>query len=247
MPQYLFGSGKFFATPQNSTGAAVTPICFSALQGFELDIKFEEKSLFGPGQFPIQVARGKGSITGKFTNGSVSGATISQLYLGASQATGQLQVSSNEAAVVPAATPLTVSPANNTAVQADLGVTYASTATPFTRVLSNPTQGQYTFALNNGVATYTFAAADEGQGILLNYSYNVTGTGNTAIISSQPMGAGVTFTGVYNTILNGMQATIQLNACMANDFKLNAKNDDFVVPDFSFSAFGNVGIVSLSQ
>ena len=56
---------------------------------------------------------------------------------------------------------------------ADNGVTYASTGVALTKVTGTPSVGQYAVSVvaSTGVATYTFAAADAGQSVYLNYSF----------------------------------------------------------------------------
>lgn len=70
--------------------------------------------------------------------------------------------------------PYTVTPnVPNGPMSADNTPVYASSGVPFVLVTSSPTIGQYQFSLNasTGIGTYTFAAADEGVAILLNYSF----------------------------------------------------------------------------
>lgn len=81
----------------------------------------------------------------------------------------------NEPATIPASPgPYTVAPAvPNGPFSQDDTPTYASTGVAFQLVKSSPAQGQYAVSQNasTGVATYTFAAADQGVAIFLNYSF----------------------------------------------------------------------------
>ncbi len=81
---------------------------------------------------------------------------------------------SGEAQTIPAASgPYTLQPlVPNGPWLADNGVTYAN-GTPLVLTTGTPSVGQYAVAevAATGIATYTFAAADQGLGVLLNYSY----------------------------------------------------------------------------
>lgn len=73
-----------------------------------------------------------------------------------------------EPATVPAKSPFTVKAMQQFGLWSqDEGVTNSSTGAALTKVTGVPTTGQY--AVNEGV--YTFAAADTGNAVLLNYDY----------------------------------------------------------------------------
>lgn len=79
----------------------------------------------------------------------------------------------NEAQTIPA-TPYQLAPlCPHGNFAADNGVTYAATGASLTAVTGTPAAGQYAVSVNalSGVATYTFAAADTGKAVLLNYSF----------------------------------------------------------------------------
>ncbi|ASG21411.1 hypothetical protein [Nitrospirillum viridazoti] len=247
--EFHFGAGDFFAVPLGQ--ANPTPVHFSALSDFSIDIKFEEKKLYGQNQFPIAVQRGKGSIDVKVKNSLVSGAMVNSLFLGTTSTPGQLLTAVNEGGQ-PTANSYTA--ANGTTFKTDLGVAYASTAIPLQRVAANPTAGQYTVS---AAGVYTFAAGDAqaSAGVVVSYTYTVAAGGSTAAITSQAMGTGVQFMGVYTTasVVAGVQkrCTIQLNVCSSPDLKMAAKQDDYMVPEFGVSAYadaaGNVGVVSFAE
>lgn len=77
-----------------------------------------------------------------------------------------------DAQTVPSSAPhqITITPAGGSWAQDD-GVTY-SNGTELTAVTGTPSVGQYSVTPDsNGNAVYTFAAADAGQGVLLDYSF----------------------------------------------------------------------------
>jgi hypothetical protein len=87
------------------------------------------------------------------------------------------QLTDQEITIVPFSGPYTVLVDNSTEYQSDLGVVYYSSGTAFTEISSGtPTVGQY----KHSGATYTFAAADSGQAIIINYTYKDPNTDTNA-------------------------------------------------------------------
>ncbi|MFD2234823.1 hypothetical protein [Phaeospirillum tilakii] len=246
MAQYSFGSGNLILVPLAS--AVSTPVSFNALQDMSLDFKFDKKTLHGQKQFPLAVARGKGSIEGKFKDASVNSALFNSVFFGDVGAPGQLLAAINEAGAIPSSTAYTITVANAAAFSTDGGVRYADTGAPFTKVAAAPTAGQYSVS---AAGVYTFAAADAGKGVVLSYTYTATTGGVVTTITNKDMGSAPLFKAIYTTAYQSKRLTIQLNSCMVDDLKLSAKNDDYSIPEMSFSAFadaaGNVGIVSVTE
>ena len=249
-----FGTGNLYGVATNDFAgnplANPTPVRFSNLQDISADISFEEKMLYGSGQFPIGIGRGAGKIEMQAKTATVSAQAYGALFFGQTPAAGIKALSEDNAAVVPAspfqitATP----PAAGTFVQ-DLGVTNATTAQPLTRVASAPTAGQYTVTSGG---QYTFAAADVGAALIYNYEYSATSTTASFIaLTNKRMGYMPFFKANLTTSYAGASITLSLNKCASNKFSLPHKNDDFSVPDFNFSAFadaaGNIGYLSFSQ
>ena len=116
-----------------------------------------------------------------------------------------------EAAQIPAAPPYTATVANGAQFAQDLGVVYAATGVPFDQVPSGPAAGQYTLGAGG---TYTFAAADKGVKVLIDYLYNSDGTGGTIAIANQPMGLAPTFQAVLTGVTDSRTMTLVLNSCI---------------------------------
>jgi len=231
-----FGSGVLIATP---SGATPTPVQFGTLQDVSIDIDAESKKLFGQYQFPVAVGRGQAKITGKAKFANIDGGVYNSIFFGTTQAAGQKLWSYNEAGTV-GSSPYTVTVANSAAFDADLGVNYASTGTPLTRVASAPTTGQYSVA----AGVYTFAAADTGKAVLVSYSYTQTasGSGFKSTISNNLMGVAPTFQIDFyqtNPNVSGAQWSLRLYACMASKLSMASKNSDFIIPELDFEAFAN--------
>ena len=240
--QFNFGSGDLILIP-NTTLA--TPVPFNALQDFELDFKFDKKTLHGQKQFPLAVARGKGSITGKFKDASVNGGMFNSTFFGDTSAVGQFILAVKEAGSVPAATTYTITVSNSATFVLDCGVIDAATGSSFVKVASSPAAGEYSEA----AGVYTFAEADASTDVAISYTYTTTSGGTTTTLTNKLMGAAPQFKAIYSTEYDGKKFTVQLNACQSDDLKMSAKNDDFMIPEISFEAFadaaGNLGIVSL--
>lgn len=253
--QLGFGAGILWGTQtQDATGAAVanaTSVQFGTLQDISGDISFEEKLLYGAYQFPIGVGRGKGKLAFKAKMASISGQILGDLIFGLGTTFGMKAIVPNYATAIPASTPwqVTIVPPNSGTFVNDLGVLNASTGLPLKKVASGPTTGQYSVT---GAGVYTFASADANTAIMISYEYSATSTSaKYATISNQLMGYAPTFKANLNMTFGGKNLTLTLNQCVSSKFSLPLKNDDFMVPEFDFSAFadgsGNVGYLALSE
>lgn len=238
---YLFGAGLMWGTPlQSATGAALanpTPLLFGTLQDVELDIKRELKSLYGSLQFPVKVAGGKGSITGKAKAANIFGGMLETLVFGQAGTAGITDIVSDTQGVAIAAS-VTPTVPNAGTWASDLGVISSTTGLPYTRIATAPATGQYSVA----AGVYTFAAADVGKIVYINYRY--TGTSTTArkgSITNLPMGQVPSFRCDLYMPYDGKYLVFTAPAAVSDGLKLTGKNDDFNVPEFSFQCFADAG------
>jgi hypothetical protein len=142
--QLAFGAGALWGNRTDVTGTGIGPDQFAILQDVQIDFDWTTKELWGQFQFPVDIARGQGKITGKAKFARIFGAIYGDLFFGQTPAAGQVTVSENEAASVPATTPYTVAVANASGYVDDLGVYYASGNTAggrFTRVTTHQRPG----------------------------------------------------------------------------------------------------------
>lgn len=245
MPQFAFGGGALYAVRTDVANA--TPTKFGALQDVQLDFSGDLKELYGQGQFALALARGKAKIEGKAKFAQINGAIFNNLFFGQVLSTGQSLVAQSEPALVPGSAPYQVTAANGATFALDLGVFYAQTGAPLTKVASTPTQGQYAVAAGG---TYSFAAADEGAALLLNYEYTAA-TGTRIALGNPLMGLTPTFQATFSEQYAGKQLTLQLNACVASKLSFPTKQDDWSISELDFQAqadaAGNVGFLSLSE
>jgi len=255
MAQYSFGAGVLWGTPTldaygNAIAAtAATPVQFGVLQEVNLDVSFDNKMLYGQNQFPVAVGRGKGKISGSAKFAQINGLMLNSLFFGQTMANGIINdVYDTTGAAIPA-TPYAITPTvpgSGTWVR-DLGVRNAS-GLPMTRVVSAPATGQYMVA----AGVYTFAAADTGLTVFINYQYTATSLiAKKSTIINLPMGYAPAFTCDLFSPYAGKAVTITLPNCIGSKFTFATKQDDFIIPEFDFDAFadaaGNVMTYSTSE
>jgi len=253
--QLAFGAGALWGNRTDVTGSGIGPDQFGVLQDVQIDWDWTTKELWGQFQFPVDIARGQGKIAGKAKFARIFGAIYGDLFFGQTPATGQLTISENEAATVPATTPYTVTVANAANYVDDLGVFYASGASAgnrFTRVTTPSAAGQYSVNLATGI--YTVAAADATTSLLVSYLYN-SNTGKKLVLTNQLMGYTPTFKATFYTTKTTLSVpaglSLVLNACTATKLSLPTKIDDYEIQEFDFSAFadatGAIGTLSVNE
>jgi hypothetical protein len=239
--QLGFGAGSLWGTPLlDSTGAAIanpTPVKFGVLQEITLDIEFSQKALYGGNQFPVAIGRGQGKVTGAAKNAQINGLLWGSLLFGqAVQAGIQAVLQDTTGAAIPAS-PFTITPTppSSGVWLADLGVINAS-GNPMTRVASAPTTGQYSVA----AGVYTFAAADTGLTVFINYRYTATSTtANKQTVLSQPMGYSPSFAVDLLMVYQGQNLAVHLYNATSAKLALQTKVEDFLIPQFDFECFAD--------
>lgn len=253
--QLAFGAGALWGNRTDVIGSGIGPNQFGILQDVQIDWDWTIKELWGQFQFPVDIARGQGKITGKAKFARIFGAIYGDLFFGQTPAIGQLTVAENEAGTVPS-TPFQITVTNAANFSDDLGVYYASGASAgnrFTRVTSPSAAGQYSVNLTTGV--YTFTTADTGAALLISYLYTISASGKKLAITNQFAGYTPTFKATFFTTkaTGGVSAgrALVLNACTASKLAIPTKIDDYEIQEFDFSAFadaaGNIGTLSINE
>lgn len=227
----VFGSGTLYGV---NSAANSTPVKFGALQGVSIDMAFSTKELYGQHNFPITVARGTGKITCKASVATFQARAFNDLFFNNTLSTGKTMTAIDEAGTVPG-TPYQVTVANSGTFLADLGVIDKATGTLMEKVVSAPATGQYSVA----AGVYTFAAADTGKEVLINYQYSVSASGKKIQIAQNLIGVAPKFKAVLSTKYDNQQIDLQLNACVATKMAFATKQEDFAMPDFEFSCFAD--------
>ena len=244
-----YGTGIALAAPIG--GGPVQQ--FAQLQDISFDITFTEKELKGRSQWPLGVARGgaKGSLKAK--SATIQSSILAYLFFGAVPIAGMQLAAIQEVGTIPAVSTYIVTVANHATFSQDVGVSYAITGLAFTKVAidATPTVGQYKVDPATGI--YTFAADDEGLGVLISYLYN-GGNGFQIPITNSAMGT----TPVFELFLNGGVAsgatkfmTAHFKQCTASKLALPQKNEDFVISELDITIMdpgdGNIGSLSFAE
>lgn len=244
--QIVFGVGSLILT--RTDVAYSTPTKFGVVQDVEVDFDFTNKSLIGQNQFPVDVARADGKITGKAKIANILARGINDAFFGQTlgSGTGGVAFVPNEAHTVSGTTQQVT---NHAGFVADQGIFYASSGVQLQQVApGSEAAGKY--SVNNSNGTYTFNVADE-VALVFNYTYQPT-TGESEIsIANLVMGSSPVFSMLLATTYKGNVMNIVLNAAIATKLTFPLKNTDYQINDFEFSAYadqsGNIGTISMTQ
>lgn len=255
---YNFSAGRARLIPSGGT-----PYELGVIQSATVDLKVELKDLRGPYRYPIQVADGKGTASGKIMFHQIWPLTLAAIT-GGTNATGGVQAIVAEAGTI-TANIVTLAQGATMVVGSEI-VTVAIGATNpnpvyYTRVtagteasatVAGQTGGKYSIS-GTGVMTFV-ATTDNTFKTQTTYLYTpAAGTNNASVALSQVgLNSGSTFqlTLLGNAAKNGFtnqaqQFIIQFNACIAPSLKIDLKLDDWTGLDLDFQAFidvnGNLG------
>jgi len=228
--QSVFGAGYLFGIP---SGANPTPVMFGAVQDTAVDFSFDLKALYGQSQFALEQARGKGKIDIKAAVGRFDPNLFNQIYFGQTTSVGEVLNSISESAAIPGS-PYQVTAANGASFKTDLGVYSITLGRFLTRVAAAPATGQY--AVNTTTGVYTFAAADTGGLIKLNYTYSSASTGTTIAGVNTLIGSGPIFSLQLVNQFKGKSISLTFPAVQASKLGLPLKLDDFSLPSLDMSA-----------
>lgn len=246
--QLMFGSGYLYGFRTDVSNP--TPIQFGAFQEVGLDFAFTVKELMGQYQFPIDVARAGGKITGKAKNARLQARQLNDLFFNQTLVVGQKVSIIAEGPTAIPATPFQITVAQGATFVEDLGVVNSSTGIPFVRVAAAPTAGQYTVSAGG---VYLFASADNVSAIavLINYTYTIAGAGQKFTIANKTMGDAPIWKAVLFGTYRSLKVQVELNACIATKLTMATKLEDYMIPEFDFSAFAdasnNLGAVSIQE
>jgi hypothetical protein len=242
-----FGSGIVYAYPVGGQlGTDPTPVEVGTVQNVKLTISADIKELFGLNQFPVDSAIGKRTIKGTVEYGQISGAMINNLIFGSggTVTTGSTPTSYREAWTIPAATPYTVTVTNGATFVADGGVIYTATGQPLLNVGSGSLAGAGQYKVNESTGLYTFDVADEGNKVLITYSYTMAEDNQTFTVVNTPMGSGPILAlqlpmPYESPSLGQLDRGIFLPNVRFGKLDWATKLDDYTMYNSDFSAFVN--------
>lgn len=242
---YSFGTGVLLGTRTDIPNA--TPMNFGLVQEVTIEETATIKELYGQFQRPIVEARGTIKTTGKAKVARISGLAFAHLFYGVTPVAGQLATAFAEAGTIPTSSPFTLSVVNATGFSDDGGVVYLSTGLPMIKVASAPAAGEYSVSAGE----YSFNGADAGKGVLLSYTYSLSGSGQKFTVRNQLLGSTPTFQAQFYTTFQGQSVSLMLNNCTSSKLSIKTKLEDFVMPEFDFSCFadgaGNVMTWSFAE
>lgn len=240
---YAFGTGVMWATPLiDAFGNAVanpTPSQFGELQDSQVDISRDIKELIGQNQFAVAIGIGKGKVGIKAKFARLNGKILDTVFSGQGYSTGTLTAINNDTtgAVIPA-TPfqLTVTPPSSGTYVRDLGVIDANGGA-MDRVTGTPTTGQYAVS---GGGVYTFALADVGKMVFINYVYTSSAVGSKALsFQNLPMGQSPIFGVDLSVGYAGKKVVWRFPNCVSGKLTFGTKQDDFTVVDLDIACFAD--------
>lgn len=244
---YEFGVGALFAKFPDGTSVE-----FGTLQECSVDFSFDKKELYGRNQFPVKVARSKGKVDCKATYADIK-AEAFNIVLNGTISDGELKVAEPINAVVASGQIAITVPTGGTFNRV-LKVYDVSgeTKVPLKEVQATPTETGTYFVDDSDASAIAikFATGDDGLAVQYQFDYTVA-TGKTVEIRNAMMGTAPVFEAEFYTALDGNPITLVLNKCTSEKLTMAFKNEDFVIPDFSFSAFSDasdvVGHLYLSE
>lgn len=251
--EYHFGAGAFWGNRTDVTGSGIGPDPLAVMQNVTIDFGFDIRPLHGQFQFPVDVARGKGKITGKAVYARFFAAIYGDLFFGTTPSANMIDVSELEAGTIPATPTYTITVSHAAAYLDDLGVFFSSGGGKFARVTTPSATGQYSVNLGTGV--YTFAAADANKAVQISYLYTNTGVGYTIPLTNQLMGQTPEFKGTFYTKKTTQgtvgEMSMVLNACWSSALRLPTRLDDYELQEFDFEAgadsSGNIGSINTTE
>jgi hypothetical protein len=257
MSQIMFGAGNMYVTQlQDAFGNVPTtpqPYPLLVMQEASIDDTAQVKKLFGQNARAYAIARGETTTTLKVKNARVLANVWNAIYYGQTLNAGLLTALTDTTGTAIPTTPyqITPTPPSSGTYLDDLGVISGVTGSPMKRVASGPTTGQY--SVNIGTGVYTFAAADTGLLMYINYQYSVStaGSGFKMTVRNVAMGAAPLFRARLTVAFQGKTVNVDCRSCVATKFTLPFKNTDFAVPELDFElqddGAGNVYDISTAE
>lgn len=243
----VFGPGTLMVC--RTDVADSTPYNIGKCNEFSIDYSFSVKELYGQYQFPLAVARGTTKVTAKAKSALISGGMLASIFFGQNLSQGQTTMAVEEAGSIPANPgPYTVTVTNSATFTDDFGVVFAATGLPLTKVAAAPSTGQYSVA----AGVYTFAAADQGLGVLITYAYTIASVGQKFTITNTLLGQMPVFKLAYHTSYAGSVAfNIFFNKCISSKLANAFKLEDFMMPELDLNIFAdasnNIGTASFGE
>lgn len=232
-----YGSGVLWARGlQDAFGnayATPTPFQFGILQDVGIDASFDEKPLYGQNSFPVDSGRAKGKMTLKAKFASINILPMSAAFFGIPAGAGLVtSVNDLTGQAIPSNGNITIAPPSGATFFANLGVRSDANGLPMIRVASNPATGQYT---TDGAGNYTFAAADQGRTVFIDYQHFNGSVGKLLTVQNLPMGLSPTFSVDFSMARNGKVMTLTWPRVTCSKLAMSSKQEDFMIPELDMN------------
>lgn len=236
--QVGFGVGQLALTP-TPLSDAVNAVQVGVLKDVTLEFAFEQKELYGAYQFPLDVTRARGKVTGKAKFAQIGSNTIAALF-NQTASTGMKVGFAATSATTPSGGPppaITVAPPNSGVWYEDLGVIDTVTGLPLTRVASAGSPANATqYEVAAGLYQFFTGFANP---VLINYSYTLSSTGKTVALQNQLMGAAPTFKLDLFQNFKSKDWGVRLPAVIIPKLDFALKQDDYSEVGLEFQAFAD--------
>lgn len=240
---YIFSAGEVYAVPLTDAAGNVltnaTPVKIATVQEITLDVDAGQKELHGQNQFAADVARTKAKLAGKLKAANINGMAFNSLFFGQGMSQGTMHAiytDTTGAAIPVSPFAIAVTPPSSGTYVADMGVIDAN-GIPMSKVASGLTSGQYSVT----GSTYTFAAADVGKAVFINYRYSMAATNAKKLaVTNQLMGASPLVQLMIQATYRGNRVLAVLYSAMFSKLHLlGTKVDDYSIPEMDFAGFAN--------
>lgn len=240
--QLHFGTGTLWAAAlQDAFGVAIanpSPVKFGILSDVSVDFERDIKELYGQLAFPVALGGGKMKVGVKAKFAQIAGRIYSDLFFGQGMTAGtQTAVREDLTGTAIPTTPFQITPVvpNSGTFLRPLSVLDAN-GVPMQRVAAGPTTGQY--SVSGGV--FTFAAADVGKVVYIDFAYTFTLAGAKSIaFNNIAMGTIPIFAVDLAASFNGKNGYLRLQQCAAKKLALDPKQDDYLMNDFEIAAYAD--------
>lgn len=240
---YNFGSGIVIVTPEvNEFGVEIpvdeqSPLIVGTVQEASVDFTKETKELFGSqSQFAVAIATGQMSIGGKVKFGQINADVLSAVFFGKSLTSGIYAVKYDSVgSVIPSNGEVTVTPPSSGDFEFNKGVIFKAGYKALKRVASAPATGEY--MVDEATGDYTFAVADAGKVVYINYSYTATSTSSkNGTFGSLEMGLTPSFRLDLNIKYENKDTVFSFMKCVSSKLTYATKYNEFTAPEFEFKA-----------
>ncbi len=215
-------------------GSNPTPRRIAVIQDVSIELKRENKELFGENKYAEDVASGNESISGKYKSGELDPAWMMENFVSATRTTGTKILVRAEVGTITAGA-VTVSGAAD--FDEDYGVVNASTGKPYRRVAATPAVGEYT--VNEATGVYSFNTTENGSAPLFTYLKELT-TGETYTVNNTLAGDSVYCSLLlYKTSRTSKTFGFRLANATFESASFGFKLNEHTMPEGAFKGFAN--------